>query len=50
MYPSFRPDQTQLIKCQFYVGWNPLWAWPWSVLDPQDSIKELRGIHLTPPV
>ena len=23
------------------MGWNPLWAWVFSVLDPQDSINEL---------
>ncbi len=29
------------IKCQFYIGPEPLWAWVCSVLDPQDSINEL---------
>ena len=23
------------------MGWDPFWAWVCSVLDPQDSIKEL---------
>ena len=23
------------------MGWNPYWAWVFSVLDSQDSIKEL---------
>ena len=29
------------IKCQFYIGPEPFWAWVCSVSDPQDSIKEL---------
>ena len=31
---------------QFYLGWNPLWAWVCSVLDPQDAIKELLNCVL----
>jgi len=27
--------------CQFTSGLEPLWAWLYSVLDPQDLIKEL---------
>ncbi len=26
---------------QFQMGWNPLWVWVCSVLDPQDAINEL---------
>ncbi len=28
------------------MGWNPLWAWVCSVLDPQDAIKELMNCVL----
>ncbi len=31
---------------QFQMGWNPLWAWVCSILDPQDSIKELLNCVL----
>jgi len=27
--------------CQFYMGWDPFWAWVCCVLDRQDAIKEL---------
>ncbi len=33
-------------KCQFYLLPEPLWAWVCSVLDPQDSIKELMNCVL----
>ena len=29
------------LKCQFYIGPEPFWAWVCSVLGPQDSINEL---------
>ena len=28
------------------MGWDPLWAWVYAVLDPQDSIKELMNCVL----
>ncbi len=31
---------------QFLMGWNPLWAWVYAVLDPQDAIKELMNCVL----
>ena len=31
---------------QFKIGWNPFWAWVCSVLDSQDSIKELLNCVL----
>jgi len=34
------------IKCQFYIGPEPFWAWVYSVSDPQDSIKELLNCVL----
>ena len=30
------------------MGWNPLWAWIYSDLDPQDAIKELIKCVLAP--
>ena len=36
------------IKCYFKVGSEPLWACGCSILDSQDAINELRGIHFTP--
>ncbi len=33
--------------CQFSLASEPPWAWLCSVLDRQDAIKELRGIHFT---
>jgi len=33
-------------KCQFLLTPEPLWAWLSSVLDPQDSIKELLNCVL----
>ena len=35
-------------KCQFSMGWDPFWAWVYSVSDPQDSIKELLNCVLRP--
>ena len=37
----FKPAQKQFIKCQFYIGFEPLWAWVCYVLDRQDEINEL---------
>ncbi len=31
---------------QFYLGSGPLWAWVYSVLDPQDAINELMNCVL----
>ena len=42
----FKTAQKQFIKCHFYVGSKPLQAWVCSVLDPQDSIKELLNCVL----
>ncbi len=36
------------MKCQFYIGSEPLWAWVCSVLGPQDAIKELMNCVLRP--
>jgi len=36
------------IKCQFYIGPEPFWAWVCSVSDPQDSIKELMNCVSAP--
>ncbi len=41
VYCPSKTTQNQFIKCQIYFGAEPLWAWVCSVLDPQDSIKEL---------
>ncbi len=37
----FKTAQKQFIKCQFYIGFEPLWAWVCSMLDRQDAINEL---------
>ncbi len=46
VYCPSKTVQTQFIKCQFYIGSDPLWAWDCSVSDPQDSIKELMNCVL----
>ncbi len=43
----FKTTQKQFIKCHFYVGWGPFWAWVCSILDRQDSINELLNCVLT---
>ncbi len=40
------PSASQTKMSQFPIGWNPFWAWVCSVLDPQDSIKELLNCVL----
>ncbi len=37
---------SEVIKCQFYIGPEPFWAWVYSVSDPQDSINELLNCVL----
>jgi hypothetical protein len=39
--PLYFPRASEAKKCQFSMGWDPLWAWVCSVLDPQDSIEKL---------
>ena len=43
---QFKTAQKQFIKCHFYVGSEPCWAWVCSVSDPQDSINELLNCIL----
>ena len=39
--PFLRPLRTKLIKCQFWLGSEPRWAWVCSILDRQNAINEL---------
>ena len=34
------------MKCQFYIGSEPLWAWLCSVFGRQDAINELLNCVL----
>lgn len=36
-----RPLRTKLIKCHFYVCWEPFWAWVCLISGRQDAINEL---------
>ena len=45
-YCPSKTAQKQFIKCHFFVGSKALRAWVCSVLDPQDSIKELMNCVL----
>ena len=45
-YCPSKTAQKQFIKCHFFVGSKALRAWVCSVLDPQDSIKELLNCVL----
>ncbi len=44
--PLLIPNSTEAKMSQFYMGWNPFWAWVCCVFDTQDAIKELMNTVL----